>query len=69
MAEPKAKIKTEGLRHDIYYFCKLGKKDATIEKIRRYCFPQECPFLGKRKKTKSSRQNCLFLEMVEKTKK
>ncbi len=38
------------LDFNLYYFCKLEKKSATIEKIRRFCSKRDCPHLGVRKR-------------------
>jgi hypothetical protein len=38
------------LNRNSYYFCRLNKPNATLEKIRRYCFPQHCPHLGIKKR-------------------
>ncbi len=46
------------LRFDVYYFCELKKKSATMEKIRRYCSVIECPhLLARKKKNSHSKKN------------
>ncbi len=43
------------LNLNLYYFCELKKKSATIEKIRRFCSKNNCPHLGVRKRKNKPR--------------
>jgi len=38
------------LKPYLYYYCKLHKQSATMQKIRRYCSVVDCPHLGQRKR-------------------
>jgi hypothetical protein len=52
------------LRFEIFYYCQLGKLTASIEKIRRYCAPHQCPHLGQRKRKNNHGKEVQMIQIV-----